>query len=295
VLRCFYCRKGVANEQLAKIEQERGRRRERPEDATEPTKKLNSLRSESSNSSVSVATISTNASRSPRTGQKAQPQPNDRLSSSRTYMETTERKRRRSVSSDDSLPSGVEPNSVGSTMASTRSTRRKIGEHSPLTRGRRRSRTGSRSRHTSYSSSNRSLDADDTRGPYRASPASRPRRRDNTDPYIKQQNYRDGSSSPHRRSHQKRAKSRELEESSRKATDSNSMRRPRDRSFSSDSLGRRHYPDIDERYGTSVKVTERFAGRVAEDRKPFRAPPRDRSLSPFSKRLALTQAMNAGR
>jgi hypothetical protein len=294
---------------LAKIEQERGRKRELAEEATGSTRKPNRSRSTSS-SSASVATISTNASRSPRIDRETQPLPDRRLSSSKAHMETPERKRRRSISSDGSFPSDLEPNQGGPDMASTRSTRRKIGEHSPLTRGRRRSRTDSASRYTSYSSRSRSLErirpgrgaernpkleTDNTSGSYKTGPDSRSMRRDNPDPNSRRQNFRDGSSSPSRKSRQKRTRSPEMEESKKKAASSTSMRRPRDRSFSSDNLGRRRYSDVDERYGTSVKVNERFAGRVPQDRKPIRALPRERSLSPFSKRLALTQAMNAGR
>lgn len=300
-------RKGVADEQLAKIEQERGRKRERPEEATGFTRKPNRSQSTSSSSSTSVATISTNASRSPRIGRETQPQLDRRLSSSKARMETPERKRRRSISSDGSFPSDLEPNRRGPDMASIRSTRRKIGDHSPLMRGRRRSRTDSRSRHTSYSSSSQSLErirpgrssewktkleSDSTTGSYKTGPNSR---RDNPKLNSRRQNLKAGSSPPRRKARQKRTRSPEMEESERRAANPTSMRRPRDRSFSSDNLGRRRYSDVDERYGTSVKVNERFAGRVPQDGKPVRAPPRERSLSPFSKRLALTQAMNAGR
>jgi len=304
----FY-RKGVADEQLAKIEQERGRNRERPKEAPGPTTKPNRSRSTSSSSSASVATISTNASRSPRLGRETQSQLDRRLSS-KPHMETPERKRRRSISSDGSFTSDLEPNRSGPDMASTRNTRRKISEHSPLMRGRRRSRTDSRSRHTSCSSSSRSLErirpgrsserkprleTDNTTGSYNTGSDSRLMRRDHNDPNIRRQSLRDGSSSPSRKSHRKRTWSPEMEESERNAANTTSMRRPRDRSFSRDNLGRRRYSDVDERYGTGVKVNERFAGRVPQERKRVRAPPRERSLSPFSKRLALTQAMNAGR
>lgn len=293
---------------MAKIEQERGRKRERPEEATGSTRQPNRSRS-SSSSSASVATISTNASRSPRIGRETEPHPDRRLSS-KAHMETPERKRRRSISSDDSFLSDLEPNRRGPDIASNRSIRRKIGEHSPPMRGRQRRRTDSRSRHTSYSSSSRSLErirpergserksrleTDNTMGSYKTGPDSRSMRRDNPDPNSRRQNLRDGSSSPSHRSRQKRTRSPDMEEIERKATNSTSMKRPRDRSFSSDNLGRRRYSDVDERYGTSVKVNERFAGRVPQDRKAIRAPPRERSLSPFSKRLVLTQAMNAGR
>lgn len=57
--------------------------------------------------------------------------------------------------------------------------------------------------------------------------------------------------------------------------------------------GRRRYTNDDERYGGSI----RDAGRNA-DNAPLRKQPtvrKERSLSPFSRRLALTQAMNLGR
>jgi hypothetical protein len=86
-----------------------------------------------------------------------------------------------------------------------------------------------------------------------------------------------------------------MEEDRQEVVNPNSMRRTRDRSFSRDNLGRRCYSDVDERYGTSFKSNDRYAGTPSHERRSMRASQTERSLSPFSKRLALTQAMNAGR
>lgn len=58
----------------------------------------------------------------------------------------------------------------------------------------------------------------------------------------------------------------------------------------------------DERSGTrsyrdreSPSAHVRPSGRSRQDHRARPDPPRERSLSPFSKRLALTQAMNYGR
>jgi len=225
-------------------------------------------------------------------------------------MATSERKRRRSISSDGSFPSDLEPRRGEHDIVNTRSTRRKIGEHSPLTRGRRRSRTDSRSRHTSYSNNSRSpdrgrpgrgserkprLNVDRTTDSYNAGPDSRSGRREISDADTKRPAFRDDGNSPSHKSRHKRTRSPDMEEGRRVVANPNSMRRPRDRSFSRDNLGRRRYSNVDERYGTSFKSNEHFAGTLSHERRPMRAPQRERSLSPFSKRLALTQAMNTGR
>lgn len=57
-----------------------------------------------------------------------------------------------------------------------------------------------------------------------------------------------------------------------------------------DRAGRRSYRD---REGPPAHVHS--AGRSRQDPRVRPEPPRERSLSPFSKRLALTQAMNLGR
>lgn len=291
------------------MEKERGRRRGRPDDTAGPSTTRSYSRSRSSNSSASVATISTNASGSPPKGRGRESQPGHRLSSSKSPVATSERKRRRSISSDGSFPSDLEPRRGEPDMASTRSTRRKIGEHSPLVRGRRRSRTDSRSRHTSYSSNSRSpdrgrlgrvhernprLDVNRTTNSYNPDPESRLGQKDRSNADRKRPAFRDDGNSPSRKSRYKKTRSPDIEEGRKEVANPSSMRRPRDRSFSSDNLGRRRYSDVD-RYGASFKSNDHFAGTASHERRPMRAPQKERSLSPFSKRLALTQAMNTGR
>lgn len=202
-------RKGVADEQLAKLEQERGRKRDRMSEDPEIRGASKRMRSASS---ASVSTNSTGMSRSPSpaprqevgdvdTRKAAPPSPRQR-------PKDFEKKRRRdSMSSVDSYSSAENrrvyaPDSRD--RASSRSTRRKFQQHSPIARGRR--------------------------------------------------------------------------------TRSRSPQRGGRRMLSND----RH---------TNTMEEPRYANRppVRDQRQQNRPPPSERSLSPFSKRLALTQSMNMDR
>ncbi len=223
-------RKGIADEQLAKVEQERGRKRERNSedpDVSGPTKRMRSA------SSDSVSTISTSPSRSlspppnlvtnprrPRSRSPAQSPPrknpyryNSRRSFSRSpspqprARESEKKRRRDSGSSVEPFVSDDGRHSIRGSREreGSRSTRRKFMAVSPPSRGR---KTQSRS-------------------PYRA---RRPL--------------------------------------------SNDRQRAHGRDRDEDHVGEEDSPP--------------------HEYKENRVPPREKSLSPFSKRLALTQAMNWG-
>lgn len=223
-------KKGVADEQLAKIEEERGRKRDRQSEDRDVRGASKRMRSASSASSTSVSTISTNRSRSPplrptsrnsdgdrnyhvsrsysppnRDAGRHVPSARSPSPPSRRHLTDSEKKRRRdSISSTESYTSedGRSIRRSSRERAGSRSTRRKFKERSPPVRGR---RTESRSPHRDR------------------------RRRPSND---------------------------------RQQTDN------QDRSS----------------HGNS--------GQPINDASDFRNIPRERSLSPFSKRLALTQAMN---
>lgn len=308
--RLIAVRKGVADEQLAKIVQDRKDRTE----AGNSSITLRRSRSVSSHSSTSVSTISTNMSRSPSPERVER----HRLSHARETDKTIGNAKRRksrdasmSYGSDSSdarnrgkAPEGQQPDprlepssrrhggqdrnrsSGGQNHSSTLSTNQK----------RRRSRAPSVS-HTSdssYSDRRRSKSIDNAR-------RTRPRR----SKASPDNRGRDRWSGPPRNSRRTRSRSNSMDRS-RIARERRSMTPDIDSGWGSSGTakegpgidkGRHQYPSDNDRYGSS------FKNREQEDRRPPRpraAPPpppprKERSLSPFSKRLALTQAMNMGR
>ena len=225
-----YVRKGIADEQLAKLEKERGRKRERQSEDVEMGV---AKRRRSASSASSVSTISTNMSRSPspRQARRASDTHNSRPArrshspprpTSSRYKRRTpslspsppprqdirdsgKKRRRDSFSSVDSYSSRDERDIRDSReRASSRSTRKKFNDSSPDARGRRT----------------------ESRSPYRGRRRLSNDRRRFDEPQIQENRRRESFPSP-------------------------------------------------------------------EARAPPR--PKERSLSPFSKRLALTQAMNMGR
>lgn len=223
-------RKGIADEQLAKLEEERGRKHDRQSEDPDVGGAPKRMRSESSASSASVSTISTNMTRSPSprstsrnpTGDRTyyasrshsppvrdagRPKPRKRSPSPPTRVQPndSEKKRRRESFTSESHSSEYEKhNRASRERTSSRSARRKFRDVSPPVRGRR--------------------------------------------------------------------------------TESRRSREDRRRSTSHD----RRYEDDWER------PSHRNDGPPPDDNtRNYRNPPRERSLSPFSKRLALTQAMNS--
>ena len=259
-------RKGVADEELARKEAERDRKRQSASDGFSDMER-NRSRS-SSFSSSSVSTISTNLSRSPSprrssVAQAAHPQNlrRERMSTSPQVRETyrtrhpdpdhgSRKRRRKSRSTSDSSPSDT------------------------YTRRRRRERSqednrSTRRRHSSVSP--------DVRG------------RDRSIPRMKSKRTRS------------RSKSRDR---SRIARNRQSMTPP-NRPLHQPVNGGESYPHADtysgeRRPGSNNDDGGRIDRNVQEDsnfgrQRPVTVPPRkERSLSPFSKRLALTQAMNLG-
>lgn len=205
-------------------------------------------------------------------------------------MSNSGRKRRRSsISSEDSYLSGehqVKDRQLDRT--SDRSIRKKFSEASPMARGRRRSRTRSRGRRPSLSSDNGSTWGDRKSLRVRSRSRSPHGRRSTSSTGKRHVDTHDDDSFANREP----SRHQELFPS---GIGPNSMKQPRDRSFSSDSLGRRRYSEVDERYGTSLRDIGRYGGRERANREAARrVSVRERSLSPFSKRLALTQSMNRG-
>ncbi|KAH8782586.1 hypothetical protein BGZ57DRAFT_758805, partial [Hyaloscypha finlandica] len=219
-------KKGVADEQLAKAEQERGRKRERHSEDPELRGAPKRIRS-ASHSSVSVSTISTNMSRSP------SPREISRHSASRKHM-------RSNISSSPQRrnPGRNESRSVTRSPSISRSP--PLPKH--LTESEKKRRRRSSSSADSYTSEDRrnSRERTDSRSTRRrfqqTSPPARGRRTESRSPYR----------------------------------------------------GRRRLSNDRQR------GSDRFSDG-GPPRDSYRPPPRERSLSPFSKRLALTQAMNLGR
>ena len=255
---CCYAnrtRNGIADEQLAIKEAERGRKRAAEEDGFRSRPRKRS-RSASSYSSTSVSTISTNNSRpaSPKRskldGSRAytlsQPQSLARSSHTKSL-----RKRRRDSSSSDRSYSTTDSSydrRRPKEKENDRNTRRRRSSVSPEYRGRER-------------------DQDDRRS-YRSV-----RSRSNSMDRSKVARHRTSMTPDTRNNHDR------------------SNGRPQERPPLRTS-GRR-YTNDDDRYGSSYRDEGHDNGNETPAKHP---PPRkERSLSPFSKRLALTQAMNMGR
>ncbi|KAA8571472.1 hypothetical protein EYC84_001472 [Monilinia fructicola] len=228
-------KKGIADEQLAKLEKERGRKRERQNEDIE----MGAVkRRRSASSASSVSTISTNMSRSP--------SPIETRRAPDTY---NSRSIRRSHS----------PPRPGSSRLKQRSP-----SLSPSPPPRQDIRDSARKRRRdSFSSvdSYRSRDEQSMRG---------------------SRDSRDSRERANSRSTRKRFNDRSPEARGRR-TESRSPYRTR-RNISND---RRRFDE------PRIKEERRESFASAEAHAP--SPPRERSMSPFSKRLALTQAMNMGR
>ncbi|KAH8425741.1 zinc finger CCHC-type containing 10 [Aspergillus melleus] len=233
--------KGVADEILAKREEDRGRKRDLdefgPRDAQEQSSKR--ARSVSSHSTNSVSTISTSRSRSespPRRSGYTARSGRDRSRSVSSHP-SRPRKRRYSDSSGytGSSPSREGARSLSRDWPDDRNTRRRHRESSPAHRG----RAVNVSHERRERSRSRSVDPGRiVRGRRSITPA-------------------------------------DLDDDHR-----NSKGYPRDHLGRHDSSRGRFSQAQDKRGG-------RDQGHVSSQ-----APPRERSLSPYSKRLALTQAMN---
>ena len=250
-------RKGIADEQLAKAQAERGRKRGFDEN-TLPRHRSKRSRSSSSSFSSSVSTISTNRSRSVSSKRSKKSHHFER--DTRIERGHSSRKRRRSLSTSSS-------GSYSSYSSSSRSppprrdryeernTRRRHSSNSPQARGRDRHSGGGR------------------RVPRRS--------RSRTDSMDRSRIARNRNSlTPDVRSNHERG------------TKHRSPWLHRDRRYSN--------TDDDDRYGGGRRRSGPRDDFRRESPAQKRAPPtpevrQERSLSPFSKRLALTKAMNMGR
>ncbi|KAF2847966.1 hypothetical protein T440DRAFT_470556 [Plenodomus tracheiphilus IPT5] len=273
-------KKGVADEILRKKEEERRR-----------------SRSLSSSSADSVSTISTN--RSPSRSRSPPPRKNDAPKSREGDDKARGKRRRRSVSMDSRSSEGDRD----------RNTRRRMSSFSPGERGRRRSRSRSsrlrpsiengaarfsRDRSGSARSRSRATRRHEKR-PYRRPSLSRSRSRTPDRMDMSEEQPRNGATrgrwgaSPPRRSPAPR-------DSRDRSPSPYSKRLATRRSPGSQrqsNVDRPYNGPVRNRFGNEAAVSNHRAGPP-----PSQPPPpsvqRERSLSPFSKRVALTRAMQAG-
>jgi hypothetical protein len=224
-----------------------------------------------------------------------------------------ERKRKKTSRSDDSFTSVDESaRRRERRRASSRSTRRKIGDSSPHERGRRRSRTHSQERRSTYSS-----DEDRGRIKHNSNPipttttydsdSDRPAKLNSGHPQIegirrnpsvpgrprRNSNYRDNSGSHSRGSYQ-RVLNTAYQQDKTAYSDIRSARHGQESSERETSPRHQRGPKGSAQHNNTVRNNERYAMNTPQRRTSGRAVQREKSLSPFSKRLALTQAMNMG-
>ena len=247
-------RKGIADEQLAKKEEERGRKRAADEDGFYPGSRKRP-RSVSTSSSTSVSTISTKNSR----------------------------------------PGSTERSKAHVTSTYILSQPQSLGRSSRTKESRKRGRSSSFSSR-SYSSD---LSYEKRRPREMGNDRNTRRRRSSVSPEFRGRD-RDPDDKRSLRSHRSRSNSMNRSKVARHRTSMTpDIRNTHDRSN-----GRLHerpplrtngrrYTDDDDRYGRSYRDGSQGNG----DRSSIKQPQiqKERSLSPFSKRLALTQAMNMGR
>lgn len=299
--RLIEIRKGIADEVLGRKEEERGRKRKAEADEHVNGSRKRS-RSTSSYSSNSVATISTNLSRSPspklsglrHTGQsqvlsnlEVDRKRRRSRSSSISYISDSSHSRRRrdrprEIGGDGYNGKGPSERDAGRPSAPERSQRdhtrtrsMSFGSHSSMDKRRKQSShsqtRGKRRRHSSRSPVDRGRDRD-----FNSKRGSR-RTRSPSDSRDRSEVIRNRKSmTPGLPAKQKSRKD-------------------------NDSQWPEHHPNVDRRQSYS-NDNDRY-GSSARDRneniRSTRPPPnalqrKERSLSPFSKRLKLTQAMNMG-
>lgn len=306
-------RKGIADEQLAKRKEERGRKRKAGENGHRNVIRKRS-RSTSSYSTTSVSTISTNLSRSPRFSAKDN---KPKLADLSLDSAATRKRRRSSTHSSMSYTSDSSndrPRREHSRDAG-RNIRRRRASTSPDHRGRdrnqssraferpvdgnhqrRRSSSLSSSRHTSESSferrrRDRSRNGDSKTSRRRSSISPDPRGSDRNF-YGKRSNRRTRSRT-YSRDRSRVARNRQSMTPGAPPRWDQGQRTPRH----SDDLNRDRgprYSNDNDRYGSSFRGSDQDHPRTTRPMRPPQPEPKLRSLSPFSKRLALTQAMNMG-
>ena len=301
-LRLIILRKGVADEVLANKEEERGRKRKA--DADEHMNGSRKRSRSTSSSSNSVSTISTNLSDS--SSPKLAALRHTGQSQVFSNLEV-DRKRRRSRSSSISYTSESShsrrsrgrPGNLSRDEYDRKEQSERIAR--PILDSERRQRARTRSRSISYDSHS-SLDRRRRRSP--KSETRRKRRRHSSRSPMDRGRDRDLNNNRGSRRTRSPSESRNRSEVVRNRK-SMTPGFPAIQSSRSDnrSQGPKQHPNVDrrqsysndnDRYGSSAR--DRNQG-IRGSRPPPNALPqrKERSLSPFSKRLKLTQAMNMGR
>jgi hypothetical protein len=254
---------------------------------------------------MSVETISTKESESKSSNLRAPYRP------STVSRGKPERKRRISSRSEDSFTSDDEVSCQREgRRASSRSTRRRIGDLSPPERGRRRSRTRSRERRSTYSNDEEyrgrtklkpklisvtsTYDGDTSTRLNCRSPQLQGEWRHSSTSGEPRRNYRDDSRS---RSHDSypRTYPTDQQKGEIRFSDIESARHMRDHSARRASLRRQPCVEANVQRNKTTRESDCCTTNMPRGRTSGRAVQRERSPSPFSKRLALTQAMNMGR
>lgn len=280
-------REGLADEELAKKQAERAPKRKL--DTGDLSSSRKRYRSVSSSSSNSVSTISTNLSRSP--SPKRVDEGHTGHSQLLSHLEV-DRKRRRSRSSSTSYTSDASRghgrrNSSREMRNEEHGKSTRYRDQTP-TRGQRRDRVRSRSSRSISQASESPVGRTD---PRHGEDRSKRRRHSSRSPIDRgRENFNvRGSRRPKSPG---ASRDRSLVVRNRKSM-TPALSKPDDGRVSNDH-GESRYSRENERYGSSAQDRE---GNIRDIRPPANdsLPQRQRSLSPFSKRLALTQAMNAGR
>ena len=276
-------REGVADEQLAQIEQERTQERKSVDDGLS-NKIRNRSKSASSYSSTSVSTISTDLSRSASRKRDARYK-----SPLRPFSDLNTRKGKRSATKSSMSYSSGSSNegrrgrtkSIGTRRLESRNeSSEDRGRSASLERRHAVGRTKDTRKRRRSSSSSMSYMSESSRRKWAKSGDRQTRaRRSSTSP-----NMRGRSRSSYGRRNHRRTRSRSRSADRWRMT--GTQRQP---------ISKRDQPRFSENDGRSgARYRGREHGGLIPPR-PAQLPPvrKDRSLSPFSKRLALTQAMNS--
>lgn len=302
-------RKGTADDKRAHNEENRALKRKGDDNRTSNGSAKRS-RSISSSSSASISTISTNLSRSPTPTLKLADPPRHR-----TFTRNAElgKRRRRSISSSSSYTSEEFSRRLreGRTRDNSRNTRRRRCATSPDSRGRERHyqnnmmddrpdhdrRSSRNSRSSSSSSTSESIMKQRRRQRSKVGDRNERKRWSLRSPDSPRRGKEFHSTRSHRRT-QSRGESRDRSEVARSRRSMTPVDRLRQDQKYLNSPPRNRGPHLsndNDRYGSGFRGSDHDNPRDSKGAQSSRPPPKERSLSPFSKRLALTQAMNRGR
>lgn len=299
-------RKGITNEKQPEDEEQRAQKRKADEDGRVNRSRKRS-RSISSNSATSISTISTNLSRSPTLSLERADLPRNRTSKRNAEFG---KRRRRSTSSSLSYTSEASSRRLRKVRPrdNSRNTRRRRCSISPDSRGRERPyhnnviddrpdhdrRSVRISRSSSISSASGSSVDQGRRHQSEDGERNANKRRSSVSPDSQARGKNFHSKRSNRRT-QSRGESRDRSEVARRRRSMTPGARLRQDQKYLDSPPRNSGPHTsydNDRYGSSFRGSDRIDSRHTQSTRPLR---KERSLSPFSKRLALTQAMNMGR